>query len=819
LSSLGERIKPVAIETEMRRSYIKYAMSVIVGRALPDVRDGLKPVQRRILFAIQGLGLSSKSQHKKSARIVGEVLGKYHPHGETAVYDALVRMAQDFTMRYPLIDGQGNFGSIDGDSPAAIRYTETRLTKLAEEMLEELEKNPVDLMPNFDDSLQEPAVLPVKFPSLLVNGASGIAVGMSCSIPPHNMREVIDALVYLIDHPTTKIADLLEFIKGPDFPTGGIVYEATSLLQTYNQGRGSIRLLGRMEEEAAKGDRRRLVITEIPFQVNKSKIVEDIANLVKEGEIEGISSIRDESSREGIRVTIDLKSGSQPETVKGQLYKLTQLHTTFSYINLVIVDGRPQILDLKQTLQAFIDHRIKVIERRSTYDLQQAQTRLDVLEGYAIALKKIDQLISILRNSHDPKEASANLKELDLNEQQVDAILEMKLHQLTKLEAGKIQKESEEKRSEIVNLQEVLRERSKLHTVLKNELLQIGKQYGDARRTEIRPESINFDVEPVIRDELMFIFLTNEGYIKRVSSKSFQVLERGAPGIPSIDLKEQDKVLKVISARTLQTMIFITNQGKAYTLKVHEISEGTRSARGTPITNLLQLTDDEKVTDVVPVDAFPSTQYLTLITRKGTVKRTPLEAFSNVRSTGIITAQLDDTDRLASVLITTGDGQIAVTTRDGLTIRFEESDISVMGRTARGVAGIRLEEGSEVVGACFIPHNRKGVAILTVGKRGYGKRTLADAYRLQKRGGSGVASFNVNSKSGTLIGVLSLTERFDVLLVSERGQALRVNSNSIPLQRRTTAGNRLVKLDESDEIASITEIPSEASETAAIRKK
>ena len=395
----------------------------------------------------------------------------------------------------------------------------------------------------------------------------------------------------------------------------------------------------------------------------------------------------------------------------------------------------------------------------------------------------------------------------------------MKLHQLTKLEAGKIQKESEEKRSEIVNLQEVLRESSKLHAVLKNELLQMRKQYGDARRTEIRPESVNFDVEPVIRDEQVLIFLTNDGYVKRVGSRSFQVLERGAPGIPSIDLKEQDKVLRVISARTLQTMVFITNQGKAYTLKVHEIPEGTRSARGTPITNLLQLTDDEKVSDVVPVDAFPSTQYLTLITRKGTVKRTPLEAFSNVRSTGIITAQLDDTDSLARVLVTTGDGQIAVTTRDGLTIRFEESDISVMGRTARGVVGIRLEEDSEVVGACFLPHNRKGLTILTVGKRGYGKRTPADAYRLQKRGGSGVASFNVNSKSGTLIGVLSLTERFDVLLVSERGQALRVNSNSIPLQRRTAAGNRLVKLNESDEIASITEIPSEVSETEATRRK
>ena len=793
-------------------------MSVIVGRALPDVRDGLKPVQRRILFALQGLGLSSKSQHKKSARIVGEVLGKYHPHGETAVYDALVRMAQDFTMRYPLIAGQGNFGSIDGDSPAAIRYTETRLTKLAEEMLEELEKDSVDRMPNFDDSLQEPVVLPARFPNLLVNGASGIAVGMSCSIPPHNMREVIDALVHLIDHPSAKIENLLEFIKGPDFPTGGIVYEATSLLQIYKQGRGSIRLLGRIDEEVAKGDRKRLVITEIPFQVNKSKIVEEIANLIKEGEIQGISSIRDESNREGIRVTIDLKSGSQPEAVKAQLYKLTQLHTTFSYINLVLVDGRPQILDLKQTLQAFIDHRIKVIERCSTHDLQQNQTRLNILEGYAIALKNIDKLISIFRNSDNPSEAAANLKELNLDEKQAAAILEMKLNQLTKLEADKIQKESLEKRSEIAKFQEVLSERTKLLAVLKNELLQVKKQYGDARRTEIRLESVNFDVEPVIQDEPVLILLSNEGYVKRVASKSFQIIERGNPGIPSIDLKEQDKVLRVISARTLQTMIFITDQGKAYTLKVHEIPEGTRSARGTPIINLLQLTDGEKISEMVPVDEFSSTQYLTLITRKGIVKRTSLDCFSNIRSTGIITIQLDDTDRLAKAFITSGDGQIIVTTTDGLTIRFEESGISAMGRTARGVLGIRLEEGSEVVGACFLPHGRKGLTITTVGKRGYGKRTSVDAFRLQKRGGSGVLGFNVNSKSGNLIGVLTLPDRSDVLLVSEKGQALRTNSNSIPLQRRTTSGNRLVKLGEGDGIASMTEVPSDMSEGTTKRR-
>ena len=817
MTSQGERIKPVAIETEMRRSYIKYAMSVIVGRALPDVRDGLKPVQRRILFAIQGLGLSSKSQHKKSARIVGEVLGKYHPHGETAVYDALVRMAQEFTMRYPLIDGQGNFGSIDGDSPAAIRYTETRLTKLAEEMLVELEKNPVEWITNFDDSLQEPAVLPAKFPNLLVNGASGIAVGMSCSIPPHNMREVIHALIHLIDHPTSKIEDLLEFIKGPDFPTGGIVYEATSLLQTYKQGRGSIKLLGRVDEEVAKGDRKRLVITEIPFQINKSKIVEEIANLIKDGEIEGISSIRDESSREGIRVTIELKSGSLPETVKGQLYKLTQLHTTFSYINLVLVDGKPQILDLKQTLQTFIDHRIKVIERRATHDLQQAQTRLKILEGYIIALKNIDKLISIFRNSTDPTEASANLKELNLDEQQAEAILEMKLHQLTRLEANKIQKESLEKESEIVILQEILRERHKLLMVVKQELAQIAKQYGDARRTEIRAESVNFDVEPVVRDERVVVLLSNEGYIKRVASKSFQLTERDTPGIPSIDLKEEDKVLRAVSAHTLQTILFITCQGKAYALKAHEVPEGTRSSRGTPIINLLQLGEGEKIAEIVPVNDFTPTEYLTLVTRRGIVKRTQLDAYSNIRSTGIITGQFDDSDNLAKAFITSGKGQIVITTVDGLTIRFEESDISVMGRTAKGVGGIRLEEGSEVAGACFIPQVHKGLTILTVGRRGYGKRTLVDAFRLQKRGGSGVVGFNVNSKSGSLVGVLPLTEQSDVLFVSERGQALRLNSNSITLQSRTTSGKRLAELADDDRIASITEIPPEIE--AAGRKK
>ncbi len=815
----GDRVKPVAIETEMRRSYIKYAMSVIIGRAVPDVRDGLKPVQRRILYAIQGLGLGSKNQHKKSARVVGEIIGKFHPHGEMAVYDALVRMAQDFSMRYPLINGQGNFGSIDGDSPAAVRYTETRLTKLAEDMLEELEKNAVDWMPNFDDSLQEPTVLPAKFPNLLVNGGSGIAVGMSSSIPPHNLREVMDALIFLTDHPSTKIEDLLKFVRGPDFPTGGIVYDATSLLQTYKQGRGTIKILARIEEEITKGDKKRLVITEFPFQVNKSKIVGDIANLVKEGEIEGISNIRDESSREGIRVTIDLKSGAQPDFVKGQLYKLTQLHTSFSFINLVLVNGRPQILDLKQALQAFIDHRINVIERRSKHDLQQAQERLNILEGYHIALGNIDKVISIIRNSQNPEEASKTLKELQLNDEQIDAILEMKLQQLTKLETNKVRGESDEKRSLILELQEVLSERSKLLTLLKTEFTKIKQDYGDARKTEIRLESVNFDVERVIKDEPTLIFLTTEGYVKRVGAKSFQVLERGAAGIPSIDLKELDKVSRAVFARTLQTILFLTNQGRAYTLKAHEIPESTRSGRGMPIVNLLQLSDDERLVASVPVETFTTTQYLTLVTRHGNVKRTPLDAFSNVRSTGIIAAQFDEKDSLAEALVTTGNGQILITTADGLIIRFEESDISIMGRTAKGVTGIKLEEGSEVIGACFIPNSPNDVSIFSITRRGYGKRISAKEIRVQKRGGSGIVGLKANSKSGNLVGILPLTEQQDVIVISEKGEAVRLNATSVPLQRRTTAGSRLTKLEEGDGIASLAAIQIETERKETNEKK
>jgi len=787
-------------------------MSVIVGRALPDVRDGLKPVQRRILFAMQGLGLTSKTQHRKSARVVGEVLGKYHPHGDMSVYDALVRMAQEFSMRYPLIDGQGNFGSIDGDEPAAMRYTETRLAKLSEEMLGELDEETVDWMPNFDDSLQEPTVLPSRFPNLLVNGASGIAVGMSCSIPPHNMSEVIDAITYLVDHSNAQVEDLLKFIKGPDFPTGGIIYDATSLLQAYNHGRGSIRILARIEEEILKGDRKRLVVTEVPFQVNKSKIVEDIANLVREDKLDGISNIKDESSREGIRVTIDLRPGYQPEVVKAQLYKMTQLHSSFSYINLVLLDGRPQILNLKETLQAFIDYRIKVIERRSKFRLQKAQERLNVLDGYTIALKNIEKVIEIIRASDGPEQAAANLTTLNLNEKQVEAILQMRLQQLTRLESGKIKKESDEKRSAIHELQQMLGDRAKLLSVLKAELAEIRETYGDKRRTEVRLESVDFNVEQVVQDEQALVFLSREGYIKRVSSKSFTALGRGAKGILSMDLKEQDKILKVLATRTIHTVMFLTDQGRAFTMKTHEIPEAGRSARGTPLVNLLQLGEGEKVTGAVAVDEFTPTKNLTLVTKQGTIKRTPLDAFSNIRSSGIIATQFDDNDTLAEALITSGEEQIIIATNTGLAIRFEETDVSIVGRTAKGVVGIRLEKESKVTDACSVPTKPTNEAILMITRNGLGKRTQIGKFRLQKRGGYGVIALKVGSKSGDLVGIVTVHDSDDILATSENGQAIRVGVESIPFQGRSSGGVRVSRLDQGDTISSIATFSSETQE-------
>jgi len=804
-----EKIRPVAIETEMRRSYIKYAMSVIVGRALPDIRDGLKPVQRRILYAMQGLGLSSKNQHKKSARVVGETLGKYHPHGDMAVYDALVRMAQDFSMRYRLVDGQGNFGSLDGDEPAAMRYTEVRLARLSEEMLSELELDTVDWMQNFDDSLKEPIVLPARFPNLLVNGASGIAVGMSCNIPPHNMCEIVDALVFLVDHPNAHLEDLIDFIKGPDFPTGGIVYDATSLLQAYKQGRGLIRILARINRENLKGDRKRLVITEIPFQVNKSRIVEEIANLVKEGELEGIANIRDESSREGIRVTVDLKAGAQPEVVESQLYKLTQLHSSFSFINLVLLDGRPQILDLKETLTAFIDFRTWVIERRSKFELQRSQERLNILEGFTTAIRNLDTIIATIRNAEEPHEAASKLRDLNLNDKQIEAILQMRLQQLTRLEVHEVENEVNEKREEILKLEKILEDRTQLLAVLKSELMQVKETYGDKRKTEIRPENVNLDVKQEIRDEQVLVFLSIDGYVKRVNLRPFTIAKRGSEGVPSIDLKEQDKVRKVLTCRTNETVMLLTNLGKAYLMNAHEIPEGTRSARGTPLINLLQFSERERAVNAVVVESLSPDKFLTTITKRGSVKRTPLDAFANVRANGIIALQFDEDDNLADAYITNGNGQILIATKEGVTIRFNESEIPVLSRNAKGVVGIKTHVTSQVTGSCYIPPKQKDPAILIVTRNGYGKRTMIEHIRLQKRGGSGVTAMKASSKAGQLATLACVPKEDHVLVVSEGGEAIRLSAVSIPAQGRTSSGVRIARLKEHDGIASVTTIPVE----------
>lgn len=801
-----EKIRRVAIENEMRRSYIKYAMSVIVGRALPDVRDGLKPVQRRILYTMHGLGLKSKDQHKKSARVVGDTLGRFHPHGDMAVYDALVRMAQEFTMRYPLVDGQGNFGSLDGDEPAAMRYTETRLTSLSEEMLTELDLDTVDWMPNFDDSLKEPVVLPAKFPNLIVNGASGIAVGMSCNIPPHNLTEIVDALVYLTDHSGAQIDDLLNFIKGPDFPTGGIIYDAASLIQTYKQGRGSIRILARIDQENLKGDRKRLVISEMPFQVNKAKVVEDIANLVRDGELEGIAHIRDESSREGIRIAVDLKAGARPDIVKGQLYKLTQLHTTFNLINLVVVNGRPQILDLKETLQAFIDHRAEIIERRSKYQLQKAQERLNVLEGYTNAISNLPNIIEIIKNSENQQDAETKLSDLKFNSKQIEAILQMRLQQLTRLEVKQVAKEKDEKQETIQALKKILSDRTELLAVLKAELMQIKDTYGDKRRTEIHPESINLDITQEIQDEQAIVLLTQDGYIKRVNPRPFTVANRGSEGLPSIDLKEQDTIRKVLCSRTTETLILLTNLGRAYTMAVHEVPEATRSARGTPIINLLQLTEGEKIASAVATPRIIANQSLIIVTKQGTVKRTPLEAFQNVRSNGMIATQLEEGDLIADANVTEGNGQIVIATNQGAAIRFNESETPTLGRNARGVTAIRLPPNAHVIGCCTITP-KKTATILQVTRNGYGKRISPDQVRLQKRGGSGVTAHRPSPKSGELAAIAAVSDEDHLIAISEKGETIRLTAKSIPIQNRTSAGVRIMTLSPSNSLTSISALP------------
>ncbi len=796
---------PVHIEDEMKKSYMDYAMSVIIGRALPDVRDGLKPVHRRILYAMNELGNDWDKPYKKSARIVGDVIGKYHPHGDMAVYEAIVRMAQDFSLRYPLIDGQGNFGSIDGDPPAAMRYTEVRMAKLAHELLADIDKETVDFVPNYDESLLEPSVLPSKFPNLFVNGSSGIAVGMATNIPPHNLVETINGLIALIDEPEITIEELMDHIPGPDFPTGGFIYGREGIKSAYETGKGIVQLRARaMIERDRKGERESIVITELPYQVNKAKLIERIAELVQEKTIEGISHIRDESDREGLRIVIELKKNEVPEIILNQLYKNTQMQTSFGIILLAIHQNQPKLLNLKEILQLFLQHRIEVVTRRSLYDLKKAEARAHILEGLKRAIDQIDAIIATIKASKTPKEAKDRLiSQFAFSEEQAQAILEMRLQRLTNLEQRKVIEEYEETIKLIHRLKTILSSERLILNVIKEELLSIREAYGDERRTEIVEVAPELKIEDLIAEEEMVVTITHTGYIKRNPISLYRSQHRGGKGKIGIDVKEEDFVEDLFIASTHDYLLFFTDQGRIHWKKVHEIPQAGRMSRGKAIVNLLNLGPEEKITTILALKEFTPGKYITFVTKRGIIKKTALEAYSNPRSGGIIALTLEEGDELISTKLTDGQRHLFVATKLGKAIHFPEDQIREMGRTARGIRAIRLNKDDEVVGMeVVIPHT----SILTVTENGYGKRSLASEYRVQNRGGSGIFTIKRTKKTGEVIGIKTIIEEDDVMLVSNKGKIIRLRAADIPIQGRTTQGVRLISLEEGEKVVSVAKL-------------
>jgi DNA gyrase subunit A len=792
---------PVNIEEELKKSYLDYAMSVIVGRALPDVRDGLKPVHRRILYAMYSEGLLSDKKYSKCAGVVGEVLKKYHPHGDSAVYDALVRMAQDFNMRYPLIDGQGNFGSIDGDPPAAYRYTEARLTKLAEEMLADIEKETVDFTPNFDNTTEEPLVLPSKIPNLIINGSSGIAVGMATNIPPHNLNETIDALTHLIKKPNATIDELIKIMPAPDFPTGGYIYGIEGIKEAYTKGKGIIQLRAKAVIERKKGERVSIVVTEIPYQVNKAKLIEKIAELVRDKKIEGISEIRDESNREGIRIVLDLKRDEEPEIILNKLYKFTQMQESFGIIMLALVKGQPKVLDLKSLLVEFIDFRKEVVIRRTSYLLKKAEERAHILEGLKIAVENIDAVISLIRKSKTPEEARIGLmKRFKLTEIQAQAILDMKLQRLTSLEMEKIIEEHKEVMALIKKLKAILGSEKEIMNIIVEELKEIKEKYGDERRTQIITETKDFSIEDLIKEEDMVVTITREGYIKRNPISLYRAQRRGGKGKTAMGTKDEDIVESLFVASTHSYILFFTDDGRAYWLKVHEIPKAGRTAKGKPIVNLINIQKDEKITAYLPVRNFEEGKFIVMLTRNGTIKKTDLMAFSNPRSTGIIAINLDKGDRLVSAKLTNGNNDILISTKDGISIRFNEEDVRSMGRTATGVRGINLEKGDEVIGMDVIEEK---TFILTASENGFGKRTPIDDFRIQSRGGKGVICMKVTEKTGKVIGVLQVREEDEVMLITTKGTMIRLKVKDIRIISRNTQGVKLIDVEPGEKVASI----------------
>ena len=804
MATIFEKIVPVSLEEEMKSSYIDYSMSVIVARALPDVRDGLKPVHRRVLFGMHELGVAYNKPYKKSARIVGEVLGKYHPHGDTAVYDTMVRMVQDFSLRYPLVDGQGNFGSVDGDSPAAMRYTEARLSRIADEMLRDLDKNTVDFVANFDDSLQEPTVLPSYLPNLLVNGSSGIAVGMATNIPPHNLSEVIDGLIALIKDPDITIKKLMKHVIAPDFPTAGIIYGYEGVKSAFETGRGRLVIRAKANVETQKNGRENIVITELPYQVNKANLIEKMADLVRAGKLNDISNIRDESDRDGMRVVIELKRDAQAVVVLNQLFKHTAMQNTFGVIMLALVNGIPKVLNLKEMMQHFLTHRMVVLIRRTKYDLDAAERRAHILEGYIIALDNIDAVIETIKKSKDVETAKNNLmKRFKLSEIQSKAILDMRLQRLTGLERKKIEDEYKETIKLIERLKGILNSEEQRYQIIKDELLEIKKKYGDERRTEIVYDYTEFSLEDTIAEEDVVVTISHQGFIKRFPASGYKKQGRGGKGITGAGTKDDDFIEHMFIASTHQYILFFTDKGKCYWLKVHEVPEAGRAARGRSILNLLQKEKEEEITAFVAVKEFSDNQFLVMATEKGTIKKTVLSAYGNVRKGGINAINLKAADKLIEVKMTDGTSDLVLGTRKGFAIRFQEKDVREMGRTATGVRGVRLGKGDIVVGLLVI---RRNDTILVVTEKGYGKRSDINDYRITHRGGKGVITVKTTDKVGKMIALMEVVDGDELVIITTHGMVIRQSVKDLRVMGRNTQGVRVIRLKDNDSIADIAKV-------------
>ncbi len=796
---------PVNIEDEMKKSYMDYAMSVIIGRALPDVRDGLKPVHRRILYAMNELNNDWDKPYKKSARIVGDVIGKYHPHGDMAVYDAITRMAQDFSLRYPLIDGQGNFGSIDGDPPAAMRYTEIRMSKLSSQLLEDIDKDTVDFVPNYDESLVEPSVLPSKFPNLIINGSSGIAVGMATNIPPHNLVETINGLIALIENPEISVEELMTHIPGPDFPTGAFIYGREGIRAAYETGKGVIQLRSRaIIERDRKGERESIVITELPYQTNKAKLIERIAQLIEEKVIEGVSNVRDESDRDGMRVVIELKRNEVAEVILNQLYKHTQMQTSFGIILLAIHQNQPKLLSLKEMLHLFVQHRKEMVTRRSLFDLKKAEARAHILEGLKKAIEQIDAVIATIRASKTPKEAKDRLIErFAFSEEQAQAILDMRLQRLTNLEQRKIVEEYEETIKLINRLKALLASERLMFNLIKEEFLSLRDVYGDERRTEIVEIAPEIRVEDLIAEEDMVVTITHTGYIKRNPISLYRSQHRGGKGKVGINVKEEDFVEDLFIASTHDYILFFTDAGRVYWMKVHELPQAGRLTRGKAIVNLLNLGPQEKVTAILPLKDFAKGKFITFMTKRGIIKKTALEAYSNPRAGGIIAIHLDEGDELISTKLTDGQQNLFLGTKLGKAIHFPETQIREIGRTARGIKGLRISKEDEVVGMEAVsPYTQ----ILTVTANGYGKRTQASEYRIQNRGGSGIFTVKRTQKTGDVVTIKTVNDEDELMLISSKGKIIRLRALDIPTQGRTTQGVRLITLEEGERVVAVAKL-------------